>query len=249
MQTNLTLEIMSYIAQQGATDMQTESIQNISHFIWDFDGTLFDTYPVIIEDIRQALQSFGFDAEPKELMDKLLETVDYALEFYAEQYHIDNHALFDAYRQQQKNSNAKLLALPMDQAENVLKAIQAKDCANYIFTHRPFASTMAFLDKYDLSKYFTDFVAPTTPGFARKPAPDAIEYLIDKYGIPKEKAVMIGDRELDLASGKNAGIRTVHYICKTIPQTLSCDWRYENFADFAKALTNPQAFQKTDETP
>ena len=229
--------------------MQTESIQNISHFIWDFDGTLFDTYPVIIENIRQALQSFGFDADPKELMDKLLETVDHALSFYAEKYHIDKNTLSAAYQLQNITSNKELMALPMEGVESTLKAIQAKGCDSYIFTHRPLASTMAFLDKYDLSKYFTDFVAPATPGFARKPAPDAIEYLVNKYGIPKGKAVMIGDRELDLASGKNAGIRTAHYICKAIPQTFVCDWRFDRFADFTKALIYPQSFQKTDETP
>ena len=114
MQTNLTLKIMSYIVQQGATDMQTESIQNISHFIWDFDGTLFDTYPVIIENIRQALQSFGFDADPKELMDKLLETVDHALSFYAEKYHIDKNTLSAAYQLQNITSNKELMALPME---------------------------------------------------------------------------------------------------------------------------------------
>ena len=31
------------------------SMRNIQHFIWDFDGTLFDTYPVIIGDLRKAL--------------------------------------------------------------------------------------------------------------------------------------------------------------------------------------------------
>lgn len=229
--------------------MRIETLQNIKHFIWDFDGTLFDTYPVVIQDIRNALQTFGHDADPKDLMNKLLQTVDHAITFYANQYHIDKYALCDAYQLQQEDSNAKLVALPMEDVELVLKAIQVKGCANYVFTHRPLKSTMAFLDKYDLSKYFADFVAPTTPGFARKPAPDAIHYLVDKYSMDKERTVMIGDRELDLSSGKNAGIRTAHYLCKTIPQTLSCDWRFESFADFAKAITDPQPFQKTDETP
>ncbi len=228
--------------------MLIKELQNIQHFIWDFDGTLFDTYPVVIEDIQNALKEFGYTATPLELMGKLLKTVDHAITFYAQRFHLDKNALYEAYERNQAASNAKLLALPMDGIETLLHAIQSKGYANYIFTHRPLASTIAFLDKYDLTKYFTDFVAPQTPGFARKPAPDAIEHLIKKYQIPKEKAVMIGDRELDLASGKNAGIRTVHYICKTIPQTFDCAWRFDDFADFTKALTHPLPFQKTGGT-
>lgn len=216
--------------------MRIETLQNIKHFIWDFDGTLFDTYPVIIKDIQKALQTFGYDADPKDLMNKLLETVDHAITFYAKHYHIDKDALFHAYLLQQQASNAKLLALPMDGVESVLRTIQSKGCYNYIFTHRPLPSTMAFLDKHDLTKYFTDFVAPQTPGFARKPAPDAIEYLVSKYCMSKEKTAMIGDRELDLSSGRNADIRTIHYICKAIPQTFQCDWRFENFQNFREAL-------------
>ena len=33
-------------------------MHRLVHFIWDFDGTLFDTYPVIIEDLRGALAVF-----------------------------------------------------------------------------------------------------------------------------------------------------------------------------------------------
>ena len=216
--------------------MSTTSLQNISHFIWDFDGTLLDTYPVVIEDIQKALQDFGYHADNKGLMEKLLNTVDFAISYYAQQFNLDKDALYQAYRKYQDISNITRSALPMEGIKETLETIQNRGGANYVFTHRPLDATMAFLQKYDLDKCFTDFVAPQTPGFVRKPAPDSIWYLMKKYGIAKDAAVMIGDRELDLASGENAGIRTVHYICKMIPQTFDCDWRIESFAELRDLL-------------
>lgn len=216
--------------------MRTDTLQNISHFIWDFDGTLLDTYPVVIEDIQKALQDFGYHADRIALMEKLLNTVDFTICYYAERYKIDKDALYRAYCKYQNISNTALSALPMDGVKEVLEAIQNRGGKNYVFTHRPLDATMAFLNKYDLAKYFTDFVAPQTPGFVRKPAPDAIWYLVKKHGIDKNAAVMIGDRELDLASGKNADIHTMHYICKVIPQTFDCDWRIESFRELAELL-------------
>ena len=216
--------------------MQMKLLQNITHFIWDFDGTLLDTYPVVIEDIQKALKDFGYDADSNDLMEKLLNTVDYTISCCAEDFKLNKEQLYLSYQKYLSISNAKLRALPMEGIQEALAAIQNRGGKNYVFTHRPLDATMAFLNKYDLAKYFTDFVAPQTPGFVRKPAPDSIWYLMKKHGIEKETAVMIGDRELDLASGKNAGIRTMHYICKVIPQTFDCDWRIESFEELASLL-------------
>ena len=50
-----------------------------------------------------------------------------------------------------------------------------------------------------------------SPLLERKPSPEAIEYLMEKYKIKPEEAIMIGDRELDILSGKNAGIHTCFF--------------------------------------
>lgn len=37
----------------------------MKNYIWDFDGTLFDTYPAMVDGAQQALKDFGIN------MDKL----------------------------------------------------------------------------------------------------------------------------------------------------------------------------------
>lgn len=38
------------------------------NFIWDFDGTLYDTYPVMLDSIMQSLkQNFAIDGDRKRI--------------------------------------------------------------------------------------------------------------------------------------------------------------------------------------
>ena len=61
-------------------------------------------------------------------------------------------------------------------------------------------------------------------------------YLMNRYGMTPENAVMIGDRDCDLASGRNAGVGSVHLICPIWPETLNCDWRLDDFAQMLEIL-------------
>lgn len=43
-------------------------------------------------------------------------------------------------------------------------------------------------------------------GVARKPEPDMVYLILDRLQIPRERAVYIGDSEVDVATAKNAGV-------------------------------------------
>ena len=215
-------------------------IRQIRHFIWEFDGTLFDTYPIIIEQMQSVLREFGHSIDSLELMEQLLHTVGVALEYCAEKFSIDYPQLSDAYAIVHNQTALLPVALPMEAVESVLEAVVARGGKNLIFTHRTPSSTNAYLEKYGLSHYFTDIVAPDTPGFAWKPAPDAIEYLLETHGLDPQETAMVGDREIDLASGRAAGVRCIHYLCKDVPQELQCHWRFSDYAAMAAILKSEE---------
>ena len=216
--------------------MSNTDIRRVRHFIWDFDGTLFDTYPIIIGQIQQALGQFGCAIEPLELMEQLLHTVGTGLKYCAEKFSLDLAALTDAYTRLHKASALLPVAPPMAGVEQALTAVVASGGRNYIFTHRALDSTRAYLEKYGLSRYFTDIVGPDTPGFAWKPAPDAIEYLLDTYSLDPREVAMVGDREIDLQSARAAGVYGIHYVCKAVHQALRCHWRFDSYEAMAAAL-------------
>ena len=39
----------------------------IKNYIWDFDGTLYDSYPAMVEGAAKALQYFGIIKDPREI--------------------------------------------------------------------------------------------------------------------------------------------------------------------------------------
>ncbi len=212
------------------------SMRNIQHFIWDFDGTLFDTYPVIIGDLRKALGQFGYGCDPVEAMGLMLTNILVARNYYADKYGIDREALASAYQEHHRQTVELFSAEPMEGVQEVLANICASERYNYIFTHRKVDETVRCLEKYGLDRYFREIIGPESPGFAWKPAPDAVLYLMEKYGMTPQDTVMVGDRECDLGSARNAHIGTVHYVCAAVPETLACQWRVESFGEMLALL-------------
>lgn len=216
--------------------MSEADFGRVRHFIWDFDGTLFDTYPVIIRNLRDALALYGQDANPVEAMGLMLQNIPTARNFYADRFGIPRQELQDAYDRFHAQANREMEAQPMEDVLAVLRRIREKGCHSYIFTHRKMEETRSYLEKYGLLEEFQDIIAPESPCFAPKPQPDAVLYLMEQYSMEPEDTVMIGDRECDLGSARNAGIRTAHLVCPAVPENLNCDWRLENFQTMLRLL-------------
>jgi phosphoglycolate phosphatase-like HAD superfamily hydrolase len=142
---------------------------------------------------------------------------------------IPREEFVETYTRHHQALNPQLLAKPMADVEKVLAKICETGRKNYIFTHRKCSTTAQYLEKYGLDRYFTEIVGPEAPNFAYKPSPDSLLYLMDKYGMTAGDAVMVGDRDCDLGSARNAGICTAHFVCAMVPEQLSCNFRFESY--------------------
>ncbi len=208
-------------------------MKRIKHFIWDFDGTLFDTYPNITGYLQRALKDFGRDVSQVEILEKMMENIPYAINFYAEKYGIPE--LEERYRQYyaaEKEDGAK----PFPFVKETLAKIVENGGFNYIFTNRG-NTALHFLDKAGISEYFTEVVTARSPEFVVKPAPDSILYLMKKYGGSVENTAMVGDRYCDLESGERAGCKTIHLLTPSVLQYPPCDWRIRDFCEMLEILS------------
>ena len=211
-------------------------MKDIRHFIWDFDGTLFDTYPVIIRSMRKALAEYGKDCDPTECMAIMLDSIGTALDIYSARIGVTREDLTATYERYNQASLLSLEPQPMDGLREVLTAILEKGGKNYIFSHRRTNEIRLFLDKYSLTDLFEDMLGPDSEGFAWKPAPDGILRLMERHGMTAETALMIGDRDCDLGSARNAGIRTAHLICPAVPQDLQCDRKLDGLREMLEMI-------------
>ena len=172
----------------------------MQNYIWDFDGMLFDSYPHITSAFLKTLAQFGKDADYDEA--KSLLEITFATAF--ERYDVtdEERAVF---REHEHNYELKPIAVPFENTYKVLEELFNNGKKHFLYTHRGFESSQYYLKKYDMAKFFTAFV-DSSMNFASKPAPDAVNYICDTYNLDRSETVMIGDREIDVLSGKNAGV-------------------------------------------
>ncbi len=177
------------------------------HIIWDFDGTLFDTYQVMGRALQQSFQKIGIDEPLEQIIGLMKISISKALKYYQDKYNIDEdfNREYETLRRGMELEECK----PFPGVLEMLKHIKDTGRYNYIYTHRGI-STINLLKKHGIEDSFTDCIT-SQHSFERKPSPAAILYFIEKYNMKLQEAIMIGDRDLDILSAKNAGIQACFF--------------------------------------
>ena len=174
----------------------------ITEFIWDFDGMLFDTYPHTTAALCEYFRRHGKIIDKEEAFLKLKISIREAFRHFG----LDESEEKEFYKIED-DLDFKPEGFPYDGIEDILRYITSHGGRNYLFTHRDKVS-IQYLDRYSLTPLFTDFVTREMD-FPFKPAPDAVEYLINKHSLEKDRCLMLGDRAIDCGSGLNAGIKAL----------------------------------------
>lgn len=185
----------------------------MQNYIWDFDGMLFDSYPHITSAFLKALGEFGKEADYDEAKALLEITFAHAFEHY--DVSEEEKAVFRKY---EHNYNLRPIAVPFENTYRVLEALFNDGKKHFLYTHRGFETSQHYLEEYGMKKFFTAFV-DSSMNFPSKPAPDAVNYICDTYGLDRSETVMIGDREIDVLSGKNAGTYGCLFTKKENPES------------------------------
>lgn len=203
----------------------------IKNIIWDFDGTLFDTYPAITRAFQQALLDFGYDM-PEGLFFELVNVnMDHCIEQIATRFSIDPAAYLDRFRRYYRKM-APDSSPPFPGAEAVCKQIIARGGQNFIATHRRKASATELLTYFKMTHLFSDCLFGDDD-YPRKPDPAMFNHLVENHELDKEETLAAGDRALDIQAGKAAGIATCLYLKleENLQEADCIVVNYENFMD------------------
>ncbi len=192
------------------------------NILWDFDGTLFDTYPAIVKAVKKLIP------DPDVSEEEIMKYMKISSEAAVEHFGIDKKFFDENYHALEKQLHPKEKP-PFPHVEEVLKAANL----NVIVTHKARESTYEILNYYDLKKYFTEIVT-LDDGFRKKPAPDAYQYLHEKYHLD----LVIGDREIDLKPARELGIKT----CAFQNPDLEADFHLADYKDFFQVVKMPGKF-------
>lgn len=182
--------------------------------IWDLDGTLFDSYPAIVPSAQEICAELGLHYSTEYVYDYVIQSsVGALIEQAAAACGLDPVPLKARFTRLSDSRIDRICAMP--HAAETLAALQAAGHRHFVYTHRA-QSSFAILEQLRLAPYFTE-VLTADSGFPRKPAPDAILYLMQKYALRSEDCFYVGDRSLDIEAASRAGIRSILYLSPASP--------------------------------
>ena len=177
--------------------------------IWDLDGTLLDSYDVIVESIYHTFLENDICCSKEEIHRHAIRfSINSLFSEYAERNSIDTQLLKQRYSQ--ISSGMYMDIKVMNHGREALQALTDKGIENYVFTHSG-KTTIPVLENLELTPFFREIVTSQN-GFARKPDPEGLHYLMAKYDLYPADTCYVGDRSLDMECAANAGISGILYM-------------------------------------
>ena len=204
------------------------------HFFWDFDGTLYDTYGRITRACVLALQDLGAAASFDRVYPVVKRSLDTCYRVFAQPLGVDQDTFQDHYHRYSESEGPESIR-PYPGAKETLQAVLDAGGKNYLYTHRG-GSAARWLAYDGLTDLFADQVTRQA-GFPSKPAPDALNFLAQKHGLDKARCIMIGDRDIDLDAGKNAGMACALFDPDHAYDDYDTPLRFSDMAALRRALT------------
>jgi len=178
----------------------------IRNLIWDVDGTLFDTYPAIVQSFLQALEPFGRSVPAVQVVSLARVGLSHCAHVLAAQHGLAEDMLAERFRELY-TAVPKSCQIPFEGVKSVCQAILAGGGINTIATHRAHASTEELLTTHAMRDLFTEIVAGDE-GYPKKPSPAAFLAIISKCALDPRETAAVGDRDVDILAGKAAGLWT-----------------------------------------
>ena len=175
------------------------------YYLWDFDGTLFDSYPHVLASMEKVLREEQIVCDSTELWRRLLVNFGEGRKYAG--LSSETYKRFVDYQYLMDENEIEPKIVPFDGMRDLLADIVKHGGKNYLYTHRN-NTAISYLDRFGLTEFFADFVT-SEEHFPAKPAPDAVLAIIERNHLNPKDCVMVGDRLIDGMSGINAGIAGV----------------------------------------
>lgn len=180
--------------------------------IFDLDGTLTNTLESMTYSVNLTLEEMGLSKITKDqcrlfvgngarvLMEKSLKVagdtdasrIEEGMEIYGR--------IFD--------QNCTYHVTPYEGIPEMLKALKDKGIQLAVLSNKPDRQTVKVV-KAIFGEELFDYAQGQKEGIRRKPEPDGVWYLMEQMHVSKEECLYIGDSEVDAATGRNAGLKTI----------------------------------------
>ncbi|MBK7748740.1 MAG: HAD family hydrolase [Candidatus Obscuribacter sp.] len=177
--------------------------------IFDFDGTLVDSTPGIIDVMRDVVKEYNFD---EEIIEEWQHLVGVPLPKQMEIIFPDNDAAFhlevaNRYRAIY-DTKAIEICPPFPHMADLLKNLKNAGVVVTIASSKRSNLVQVVIDHHNLNEYFA-MVVGAQEVTNHKPHPESVHITVEKLAMTHDDAVVIGDSIFDLDMAKNAGVDAI----------------------------------------
>ena len=194
--------------------------------IFDLDGTLIDSRLDLVHSVNAALRHIGRPELPEDVIASYVgdgapiliqralggETVDESvvrkgLEFflsYYRQHKLDHTTVYPGV--------AEALAAIQNSQNGVPRQMA-------VLSNKPVIPSRAIVEALGLGPFFSQIYGGNSFS-TKKPDPEGVRTLLEEHGARPEQSVIVGDSNVDIRTGRNAGLHTIGVTYGFAPHTL-----------------------------
>lgn len=174
--------------------------------IFDLDGTILDTLEDLTNAVNHTLTKYGRPTRTSAEIRSYLGNGVVKLIECAFENSVNSNTLSHAVTEYRAyyGEHADIKTKPYDGIKEMLSSLRNKGIKTAVLSNKPDAPTKALCKRYFGDLF--DCTAGEKEGIPRKPAPDGVYPILDRFGLTASEAVFIGDSEVDIATAKNSGM-------------------------------------------
>lgn len=177
-------------------------------YIFDLDGTLLDTLADLAASVNAALRTFGM---PEHSLDDIRSFVGNGVRLLMERAVPDGaqnpqfDAAFSAFREHYMLHSLDTTR-PYDGIPETLASLRAQGCHIAVVSNKMMAATQELCRHFFPDTVEVAIGEHEAEGIRKKPAPDTVYAALRELGVGVEKAVYVGDSDVDIQTAHNAGL-------------------------------------------
>lgn len=174
--------------------------------VFDMDGTILDTLEDLTDSMNHVLNEYGYTTRT---IDEIRSFVGNGL------YNLVRLAVPDGTSEEQiqtvlasmktyYGSHNDIKTRPYDGILDLIHSLRIAGYQTAVVSNKIDSGVQTLCEVY--YKGLFDVAIGEKDGIARKPAPDMVYAALNALGVSKDRAVYVGDSEVDVATAQNAGL-------------------------------------------
>ena len=190
--------------------------------VFDLDGTVMDTLDSIAYFVNHTMTKMGFKKIETEKFkyfagDGRAALIHRSLDFVGEDT-VENFELATKYYDEAYEGNFMHLTKPFDGIREELEKLKDAGVVITVLSNKPHNVAKAVIEETFGADFFA-YVAGQMDEVPKKPDPSGFIRIAEKFGISCNECMMVGDTNVDMLTGANAGAHSLGVLWGFRPRT------------------------------